>query len=147
LAAVRFQDQLGEALRHHPGVFTYHPPDGMASQYKPADWLCCRIGRFIAVEAKQCRTPRFYMSGWTPQQRNHCRQIMEAAGLYWLVINWRGAVGERSGNSLCCAVRGVQALRVEEPGLDFAAAAALPGSRVISWQPGLGWDVEPLFVP
>lgn len=143
--AVRFQDQLGEALRaYQAGQFMYKAPDGFASNWRPADWLLCRNGHFIAVEAKQCRTAGWAWSDWTPQQRAAAALVERSGGHYWLVINWRGPAGTKTADTFTWAVPGWLALNIESAAtrksLTIDMAKKVPGVTV-QWVPGQGWDV------
>lgn len=145
--AVRFQDQLGEALRDfQAGQFTYKPPDGVPQNWNPADWLLCRNGKFIAVEAKQTRQNGWPLTDWTPQQRTAARVIEQSGGRYWLVINWRGAAGVKSGDTKTVAVPGFVALNIEpvieRKSLTFRDAIDLFPCVEVPWVAGRGWNVD-----
>lgn len=142
--AVRFQDQLGVALRGRRDILTYHPPDGMASQYKPADWICCVDGRYVLVEAKQCRTFHYPMSDWRPQQRHFCEATLAAGGEYLLVINWRGAHGTESGKTFAGWMDGKQALKYAA---ERATITQADMPNLLHWigVKNDNWDVGPML--
>jgi hypothetical protein len=143
--AGKFQDTLGEALRaYQAGRFVYKAPDGIPMNWRPADWLLCRDGNFIAVEAKQTRTGAWGWSEWTPQQRASCEIVERSGGHYWLVIAWVGAAGTRVTEWHCFALPGWLARNIEASStrrsLTWDMTHAVPGVRV-PWVPGKGWDV------
>lgn len=145
--AVRFQDQLGDALRlYQGGQFIYKAPDGIAANWRPADWLLCRAGRFIAVEAKQCRTNAWAFADWTPQQRAASEIVERSGGLYWLVINWRGPSGTKSADTKTAAIPGhVMRTTIEvapRKSLTWDILRNIVPSMTVPWVPGKGWNVE-----
>lgn len=145
--AVRFQDQLGEALRaYQGGQFIYKAPDGIAANWRPADWLLCRAGRFIAVEAKQCRTNAWAFADWTPQQRAASEIVERSHGLYWLVINWRGPAGTKSADTKTAAIPGYVMRNVivamTRKSLTWDALQRDIPAASVPWVPGAGWDVD-----
>lgn len=142
----RFQDQLGDALRdYQKGLFVFRPPDGVAMQWRPADWLLCRDGHFIAVEAKQTRTNAWAWSDWTPQQRTASELVERSGGHYWLVVAWVGPSGTRVTEWKCVAIPGFVARQAEaqfthRKSLTWDMLHSLPAA-VVPWVPGSGWDV------
>lgn len=143
--AGRFQDTLGDSLRaYQAGRFIYKAPDGIPSNWRPSDWLLCRDGQFIAVEAKQTRTGAWAWGEWTPQQRLASEIVEKSGGHYWLVIAWVGASGTRVTEWRCVALPGFVARNVERTAtrksLTWAMLDDIP-CRVVRWVPGQGWDV------
>ena len=143
---MRFQDSLGEALRAaQAGQFIYKAPDGIPANWRPADWLLCRDGRFIAVEAKQTRGTSWAWSEWTPQQRAAAEIVEQSGGNYWLVIAWVGPAGTRVTEWKAAAIPGFVARGAEtfttRKSLTWAMLNDLP-CRELRWQPGKGWDAS-----
>lgn len=143
---MRFQDSLGESLRAaQAGQFIYKAPDGIPANWRPADWLLCRHGRFIAVEAKQTRDNGWAWSDWTPQQRAAAEIVERSGGSYWLVIAWVGRAGTRVTEWKAVGLPGFVARQIElsasRKSLTWAMTHDLPG-KSLTWMPGKGWDVS-----
>lgn len=141
----RFQNTFGDSLRsYQAGQFIYKPPDGIPANWRPADWLLCLRGHFIAVEAKQTRTNAWAWADWTPQQRAASEIVQQSGGHYWLVIAWVGASGTRVTEWKCAAIPGFVARHVEEvstrKSLTWDMLKDVPAATV-PWIPGKGWDV------
>lgn len=85
----RFQTSLHHTLTKEAAnrkeVWLWHPPDGMGL-WRPGDWLFGAGGVWGCIEAKQTRTHTLPQSDWKPQQRQACRNILDAGGAYWLVV-------------------------------------------------------------
>ena len=143
---LRFQDQLGQALRTFPNTFCFHPADGLsAAQWKPGDFLVCHKGAFYVCEAKQTRTNRFPLTDWTSQQRGFARQVVVAGGCYWLVVNWRGPQGAKTSDGFCRAYRYADLVPVLEVGVKSLTGQESCAVNV-PWVNGK-WDVAFLFDP
>ena len=149
MSAVRFQDQLGDALhREAAGQFVYKPPDGIRANWRPADWLLCLAGRFLAIEAKQTRENAWPFRDWPPQQRGMCELVERSGGAYWVVINWRGPSGTKSPDTVTYAFKGSALLLAERVGGRKSVTPEMArqlGVLPVCWVPGKGWDVGPLL--
>jgi hypothetical protein len=136
---------LGDSLRaYQAGQFIYKAPDGVPMNWRPADWLLCRHGLFVAVEAKQTRSNGWAWSDWTAQQRAASEIVEKSGGQYWLVIAWVGVSGTRVTDWKCYAMPGFVARAVEKDSTRKSLTLAMLDDvpcRAVPWVPGRGWDV------
>jgi hypothetical protein len=85
-----FEKRVGEVLRATRGLFVYHPPDGIAMQWRPGDFLWGSRKGWGIIEAKEVNGEVLPASRWTPQQRGFAERVTLTGGTYYLIVRFVG---------------------------------------------------------